>query len=123
MKYKNYQMEQMIEPLAKHLDRRDILGFAAAKNINALRNEAREYLDLKDKLIMEYGEQIIDEEGMPTAQYKLEIGSEGFEKYQKEIEVFANQEGEPKIYMVKPADVIGLLDGKEILEIAWMIGD
>lgn len=123
MKYTNAIMEQMIASLEKYLDRRDILGFAAAKNINTLRNEAREYLELKDKLIREYGEQIIDDDGMPTPQYRLEIGTEGFKKFQEEIEVFAKQEGDPKLYYVNPDAVIGLLDGKEILEIAWMIGD
>lgn len=121
MGFKNIEMEMMAAILEKHLERRDIIGYAAAKNINALHDEARVYLERKDALIQKYGEQIVNENGIPTPQYRLEVGTEGFDKYQEEIETFANQEGDPRLFMIKPEDVIGNLSGTEILELHWMI--
>lgn len=121
MKYTNFSMEIMAASLEKFLERRDIIGYAAAKNINALKDEAREYLELKNELIQKYGEQVIGDDGTPTPNFRIQIGTEGFEKYQKEIETFANQEGEPNIFKVKPEDVIGVLSGAEVLELHWMI--
>ena len=42
--YSNAQMEQMLIALEPLLDRRDIVGYAAARNTRVLRAEALEYL-------------------------------------------------------------------------------
>lgn len=121
MKFKNYEMENMIATLSNYLERRDMIGYAAAKNIQILQNEAKVYINLKDELIEKYGEPVNDEQGLFTGQYRLNINSDEIEKYKEEIETFAKAEGEPNLYKIKPEDVIGELSGKEILELHWMI--
>lgn len=121
MAYSNITIEGMIATLEKYLDRRDMLGFAAAKNINILKDASREYLDLKNELIQKYGEQMTSDDGMPIPSFRLEVGTEGFDKYMEEIEVFANAESEPNIFKVDASAVVGILTGTEILEIMWMI--
>ena len=78
--YTNGQMEQMLVSLQPLLDRRDIVGYAAARNTRVLRSECMEYLKRRDELISKYGEPEIGEDGSPTGNSRIKIGSEGYNR-------------------------------------------
>lgn len=120
MKYTNAEMAAMIVSLEKHLDRTDIIGYAAARNTRILMNEAREFLERRDQLIFEYGEHELDEDGNQTGQVSLSVGSPNFKAFSDAMEGWASIEHEPKLFLVPYSEVIGKLSGSEILDIDWM---
>ena len=115
--YKNVEMEQMVESLKKHLDRRDKVGYAAARNTRILQDEMREYTVRRDELIRKYGTADVDDDGNPTGRVSLDINSPKFQKFAEEIEQYAVIEHSPCLMKLKYDEVIGILSGAEILEI------
>ena len=118
--YKNAEMEQMLGTLQKHLDRRDIVGYAAARNTRILRDELKEYLERRDELVRKYGTADTDEKGNPTGSVSLGFDSPEFSKFAEEIEQYAVIEHAPDLMQLKYEDAIGILSGAEILELDWM---
>lgn len=120
MKFKNADMEQMLGALQKHLERRDIVGYAAARNTRILRDELKEYLERRDELVRKYGTADVDANGNPTGSVSLGFNDENFAKFAEEIEQYATIEHSPKLMQLKYEDAIGILSGAEILELDWM---
>ena len=120
MKYSNHEMEQMLGALSKQLNRKDIIGYAAARNTRILREELSEYLKLRDELIMKYGEPDTDDEGNPTGSVSLAFTSPRFPEFTDEIERYATIEHEPNLFKLKFEQAIGELSGSELLELEWM---
>lgn len=123
MPYKNIEMEQMICELQKHLDRTDLIGYAAARNIRILRTEASEYLDRKEDLLQQYGKPELDDDGNPTGRVGIRIDDPEFEQFVKQISEWSLVEHEPKLFMIKYENAIGKLTGAQILAIDWMFED
>lgn len=123
MKYKNIEMEQMIDSLSKFLGRSDIIGYAAARNTRILRDEAQEYLKKRDELVGKYGRPKVDEEGNPTGLIELRIDSEAFAEYAREIEEFALIEHEVDLFKLNYEKAIDRISGADLLEIEWMFED
>lgn len=121
--YKNIEMQQMIKALSKYLDRKDMLGYAAARNTRILTFELMEFENIRDELILKYGEPELDEEGNPSDQITLKVDSPKFKDFVEEIDKFAFVEHDPSLFKIKPEHVIGELSGTEIMEIDWMIED
>lgn len=120
MMYKNAEMEQMVGALQKHLDRRDIVGYAAARNTRILQDELKEYIERRDELVRKYGEEDKDKDGNPTGSVSLAFESPEFSKFAEELEQFAVIEHSPRLMQLKYEDAIGILSGAEILELDWM---
>lgn len=120
MKCSNREMEQMLGVLEKHLDRKDVIGYAAARNARILRTELSEYLKVRDELVTKYGEADLDENGDPTGQVSLSFASPRFADFNDEIQRFATIEHEPKLFKLKFEEAIGQLSGNELLEVEWM---
>lgn len=123
MKYTNNEMEQMLAAVEKQLERKDIIGYAAARNARILRNELSEYTSVRDELVMKYGEADLDEDGKPTGSVSLSIESDKFPQFVEEIERFARIEHEPNIFKLKFEEAIGQLSGSELLDLEWMFED
>lgn len=121
--YKNFEMERMVKALEKHLDRKDVIGYAAARNTRALTEELIEYENMREDLVTEYGEEELDEAGNPTGKITLKFDSPDFPKVASKMDEFALIEHDPKIFKIKYTDVIGELSGTEIMEIDWMLED
>ena len=121
--YTNAQMEQMLLSLEPLLDRRDIVGYAAARNTRVLRSEALEYLKRRDELIAQYGEPELGDEGVPTGRTQLRIGSEEHKAFCREIEMYANIKHRPNLFKIAYAEAIGKMTGNEILACEWMLTD
>lgn len=112
-KYTNEQMMAMFDSLKPHLDRRDIIGYAAARNTRALRDELVEYSAIWDELVTKYGEN-------DGAQVRLSLDSPSFKEFEQEILPFAKIEHEPKLFTIPFDAAIDKLSGNELLEIDWM---
>lgn len=121
--YKNIEMEQMIAALDKHLERTDIIGYAAARNTRILMNEAREYFDRREKLIQKYGKDQVDDDGNPTGRKELRFDSPEFKEYSDEIQEWALIEHVPDLYRIPMSECIGKISGRNILELEWMLED
>ena len=115
MKFKNIQMEMMIETLKPLLSYRDKIGYTAARNTRILNDALTEYFAFKQDLIKKYGES--DEEKgtisiLPT--------SPNFENFVKEFDKFKDIEQNVELMTIPYEEVIGVLNGEEILKLDWM---
>ena len=123
MKYTNQEMDSMLNALQPILERRDVIGYAAARNARILRTELTEYYKLRDELVAKYGEVEIDENGNKTGQISISVTSPNFPQFVDEMERYATITHEPEIFKIKFEEAIGQLSGTELLACEWMFED
>ncbi len=123
MIFKNIELEQMIESLMPYLNRKDIIGYAAARNVRVFRNAIVEYASKRDELISKYGEAEKDKNGNKTGRYFIKNTSPNIKAYATDISEFAIIEHDVTIFKIPYDKVIGELTGSEILDIDWMLED
>lgn len=116
-KLKNIQMEQRLNSLKLLLDRRDKIGYYAARNYRIMSDSLTEYYEIKNNLIMKYGE---PDEKSGTS---INVNSESFNTFINELSPFCEIEHEVDIMTAKYDEVIDILSGEEILAIDWMLED
>lgn len=119
----NADMDAKILFLQQFLDRRDCIGYAAARNTRLLSTTATEYINRKEELILKYGSEEFDKNGNKTGRKMLSTNDLNFKKYAVEIDLYANIEHEVDVFKIKYSDVVGILSGSEILELDWMLED
>lgn len=119
----NQDMCNMIESLHSFglLDHRDIIGYATARNLRHLQDAAREYLEIRDELLCKYGTREIDERGNPTARFTLNINSDDGKSYLEEISKYQDIKHDVDIFRVPIEDTVGILSGREMLALDWML--
>lgn len=120
---KNSKMNEMLYQLKPLLDRRDLIGYIAARNYRALTNCLTEFTTFRDDLIRKYGTPDKDENGNELSTISLKVNSPNFKKFCEEIEPFNNMEHEVELMTAKYESVVGNLSGDEILAIDWMLED
>lgn len=120
MKYTNQEMEQMLDALQPLLERRDVIGYAAARNTRVLRTELTEYTNVRDELVMKYGTADMDADGNPTGQVSLSVTSPHFRDFAEEMARYAGISHEPELFRLKYEEAIGQLSGNELLAVEWM---
>lgn len=123
MKYKNIQMEEMLEALKPILPHRDKIGYIAARNTRILSEALTEYFVFKRDLITKYGEMDKDEDGNETGFVSIHPTSEKFDDFLKEFEIIKNIEHDVELMQIPYEEVIGILNGEEILALGWMLTD
>lgn len=121
MKYKNIQMEIMLETLKPLLPHRDKIGYIAARNTRILNDTLTEYFTFKSDLIKKYGEPDKDENGNELDTISVKPNSKNFSEFVKEFDTIKNIEHEVNLMTIKYDEVIGLLNGEEILSLDWML--
>lgn len=121
MKLSNYEIEQRLADLQPLLDHVDIVGYAAAKNSRKLQAEFEEYDNFRSDLVKKYGKPEVDAKGNETGNISISPDSENFDKFLAELTPLSKIEHEVDIFKVPEQDVIGLISGKEILAIDWML--
>lgn len=117
----NLEMERMLRSLEPHLSRKDVVGYAAARNTRILGTELIEFEGMRDELVLEYGEEDVGDDGEPTGQVTLRADSPGFPVFAERMGPICAIEHDPPIYTIPYEEVKGLLTGAEILEIDWML--
>lgn len=117
----NARMAEMLHQLDPLLPRRDLLGYAAARNYRILSNSLTEYEAFRRELIEKYGEEDTDENGVSMVAIK--IGTPNFKAFCDELAPFNAMEHEVDLMTVKYTEAVGNLSGEEILGIDWMLED
>ena len=112
--YSNAQMSVMLESLERFLGRRDIIGYAAARNTRILTDASLEFIRRKDELIREYG----TDDGNGCICINAE--SDNFPAFEREIAEYAVIEHEVELFKLPFDNAIDKLTGSELLEIDWM---
>lgn len=73
-------------------------GYAVARNIRELNNSLKEYIQMKNELIIKYGEQKGNE-------FSLSQNSEKYKNFENELKPLAEIEHDIPIMLVAPEDV------------------
>lgn len=120
-KLKNAQMVAMLNQLQPILSHRDKIGYIAARNYRILSECLTEYEAFRNSLIEKYGEETKDDRGRPIIGVKVD--SPNFKLFCDELAPFNEMEHEVEIMTAKYDDVIGCLNGEEVLSIDWMLED
>lgn len=120
MKLTNSQIMERLENLSRFLDRRDIVGYAAARNTRILTEAVREFTQIQNVLIRKYGEQLTDNDGNEVDEIALSFDSDNFPDFIEEIRPYAEIEQEINLIALKYEQAIGLLSGTELLALDWM---
>ena len=123
VKIKNYELEARLMSLQPFLKRRDMLGYAAARNTRTFTETLTEYFNFKNDIARKYGKAETDSEGKPTGKVYIPSDDPNYEKVLKEINDISNIEHEVKFMTLDYVDVIENLSGEEILQIDWMLTD
>lgn len=121
--YTNEQMHQMLLSLEPLLERRDIVGYAAARNTRVLQAEAMEYLKRRDELIEKYGEPEFADNGTPTGRTQLQIDSDAYKRFADDLALYSNIKHRPLLFKIPYEEAIGKMSGTEILACEWMLVD
>lgn len=121
--YTNEQMHQMLLSLEPLLERRDIVGYVAARNTRVLQAEAMEYLKRRDELIEKYGEPEFADNGTPTGRTQLQIGSDTYKRFADDLALYSNIKHRPLLFKIPYEEAIGKMSGTEILACEWMLVD
>lgn len=119
----NGTINEYIVLLSNFLDRKDLIGYAAARNTRIFKDACVEYTGIRDELIAKYGEQEVDTDGNYTGRYFITTSSPNISKFVSELKPYANIEHDVTIFKIPYSKVIGELTGTEILEIDWMLED
>lgn len=123
MKYTNMQMMRMVSGLEPLLKMRDTVGYAAARNTRLLANELMEFENMRDGMVRDWGEEVLDEDGNPTGSWAIFPSSPKFSEFEAAINELGALEGDFEPYKVPYSEVVGKLSGEEILAIDWMLED
>jgi len=117
MKLKNLEMELMLTILDSLLAHRDKVGYVAARNTRILATALTEYTKIKNDLIKEHG--IVNDDGTAF----INETCEGFDTVRNALNEIKDCEHEVDIMKLKYDEVIGILNGKEILQLEFMLED
>lgn len=115
----NYDYESRLESLEKYLDRTDLVGYIAARNSQAITEALKPYIDIKNKLVFKYGTEIENEPG----RYHINADNPNFKTFAEELDETGSLKVTLDIYKIRYHKVIGVLSGKEILLLGWMLED
>ena len=106
----------MSESLVPLLQRRDLIGYAAAVNTRRINDATAEYERIRNELIQEHG--------TPTDNgYSIVIGSPEHEAFERDLAEVANIEQDVDIMLVPRNRACGELTGEELLGAWWMFDD
>lgn len=111
----------MLEALKPILPHRDKIGYVAARNVRILNDTLTEYFNFKEELIKKYGELDVDENGNEIGTISLKPNSDKFDCFMKEFDKFKDIEHDIELMTISYDEIIGLLNGEEILSLDWML--
>lgn len=114
-------MEMMLEALKPILPHRDKIGYIAARNTRILNDTLTEYFTFKQELIKKYGTVDKDEKGNELSTISISPASVNFEEFTKDFDKIKDIEHEVELMKIPYEEIIGLLNGEEILKLDWML--
>lgn len=120
MRLTNYEMARRMGQLEQLLDRTDLIGYAAARNVRVLSQACGEYLQMQDRLICELGVPDTDEEGLETGAMRLEFDSPNFAEFRRRMDEIAPVESDVEVFRIPEGEAVGKLSGRQLLDLGWM---
>ena len=117
MKLTNMQMDNYLQAMRNISEKvTGVFAYAVARNMRKISNELVEYQQLKNNTIEKYGTK--NDNGTSS----IEIGSEAFDNYVKEMKQYSDIQHEVDIQMISQQDLLSSpLNASEILTIDFMI--
>lgn len=109
-----------MENLKPILPHRDKVGYVAARNVRKLVDTLTEYFNFKEDLIRKYGEVDKDTNGNELQTISIKPDSPNFKEFTEEFDKIKDIEHEVELMTLPYEEVIGLLNGEEILALEWM---
>ena len=119
----NYDMTTKIDQLSKYLDRVDIIGYAAARNIRRLEDSAMEFIKRRNEVLAKYGDVERDENGNDTGKRYITENSFHYNDVMDALNDIGEIKHEVEIFTIPYETVNGVLSGSDILELDWMFTD
>lgn len=123
IKKTNGQLFNMMSELEAHLDKKDIIGYACARNYRKISLEIEDFIRKREELFMKYGSKDVDDNGNFLGSYSIDQNSEELKLFKEEIGKYVDLECEVDIMMVKFTDAIGVLSGRELIGLDFMFED
>ena len=110
----NAQMWESIQTLSSINNETGKLGYACARNLRKLMDACKEYMEIRDKLMMEYG--------TSEGNGKFTFTAEKAQQFTEAIKEYALIEHDVDVYQVSE-DVFcsGTLTNKEMYALEWMV--
>ena len=122
--HKNIDMENMLRVMEPYLDTATgKFGYAIARNIRKLKDSCAEYLQTRQNLIEQLGEEEKDEHGNPTGIIGVKYGTESFKEFQENLGQISNIEHSVELYKVSYDVLPDTFTAKEMLNLEWMLFD
>lgn len=113
MKFTNDEMFQNIMTMS-NLYETGRLGYAIARNLRKMKDEAKEYIEIRDQLLDKYG--------TDNGDGKYSIDQENVPEFTAEIEKYANIEHDVDVFQISEADFVsGNLNSQQMYILDWMV--
>lgn len=120
VKLTNTELELRLIRLQPLLPHRDKVGYIAARNTRIIKDALTEFLAFKSELIQKYGEVDKDEHGNELDTVSIKPTSPNFQKFSEEFNKIKDIEQEVDLMTIPYEEIIGILNGEEILSLEWM---
>lgn len=122
--HKNYEMSSMLESAESRVEvARGKFGYAVARNIRKLNDACLEFLQARRDLISKYGVAEVGENGKPTGEYSIKIGTDECNAFLEQLSEYGDIEHPVEICKV-PYDILpDDLAAKDLLDLEWMLYD
>lgn len=123
-KHKNADMAQMLICMEPYLEKATgKFGYAIARNVRKIKEACAEYLQTRQNLFEELGEDEKDEDGNPTGRIQIKIGSEAFEEFNKRLSEYGGIKHSVEIYKVSYNVLPKDMTAGDMLNLEWMLLD
>lgn len=115
MRKTNIELDQILYEMRPLLDRKGLIGMAAARNTRVITDAIQEYASVKVDLIRKYG----DEDG--EGGIGIDPESDAFAEFMAEIEPYAQMSHDIDVMKVPTEKVMDDMTGAEMLALDWML--
>lgn len=121
--YTNLELERMAEALQPLLDLNDIVGYTAARNFRLVTGEIAEFIEMKERLLREYGHEVAGDDGEPTGRYAIGPADGGFAEFFPRFTEIAGVRHDIELHRLPAERCIGSLTGRQFLDCTFMIDE
>lgn len=119
--FKNYEVDDILSNLKIFMDRKDKVGYIAARNYRIISEECKEFFDRRTKFLLEFGERGTNENGESIV--SITPTSPNFEEFSEHLKDISYVQHTVNIIACRFSSIIGILSGEDIMPIEWMFID
>lgn len=123
-RHKNTDMAKMLMCMEPYLESATgKFGYAIARNVRKIKDACAEYLQTRQNLIEELGEELRDENGEPTGQIGIKTGTEKHEEFLRRLDEYSGIKHSVEIYKVAYSVLPEEMTAGGMLNLEWMLLD